>query len=91
MGRGKVIRSLIYSLSLHTPFSLVETAIIDPLKKLTVQINVSGWYHNHYMWQSQVEIEHYSVVHFDHITVFKVLYKHKTYVISGAHACCVNS
>ena len=25
------------------------------------------------MWQSQVEIEHYSIVHFDHITTFKVL------------------
>ena len=26
-----------------------------------------------YTWQSQVEIEHYSVAHFDHITVFEVL------------------
>ena len=26
-----------------------------------------------YMWQSRVEIEHYSVVYFDHITVFEVL------------------
>ena len=25
------------------------------------------------MWQSQVEIEHYSIVYFDHITTFKVL------------------
>ena len=26
-----------------------------------------------YMWQFQVEIEHYSVSHLDHITVFEVL------------------
>ena len=25
------------------------------------------------MWQSRVEIEHYSVMHFDHITVFEEL------------------
>jgi len=25
------------------------------------------------MWQSRVAIEHYSVAHFDHITVFEVL------------------
>ena len=25
------------------------------------------------MWQSWVEIEHYSIAHFDHITVFEVL------------------
>ena len=24
-----------------------------------------------YLWQSQVEIKHYSVVYFDHITAFK--------------------
>ena len=27
----------------------------------------------HYMWQSRVEIEHYSVAYFDHIAVFKAL------------------
>ena len=26
-----------------------------------------------HMWQSQVEIEHYSVVYFDHVTVFEAL------------------
>ena len=26
-----------------------------------------------YMWQSWVEIEHYSVAYFDHVTVFKAL------------------
>ena len=26
-----------------------------------------------HMWQSQVEIEHYSVAYFDHITAFKAL------------------
>ena len=26
-----------------------------------------------YMWQSQVEIKHYSVVYFDCVTTFKVL------------------
>ena len=37
-----------------------------------------------YMWQSQVEIKHYSVAYFDHITAFKVLY-HSTSVKGGAH------
>ena len=27
----------------------------------------------HYMWQSRVEIEHYSVAYFDHIAVFEAL------------------
>ena len=27
-----------------------------------------------YMWQSRVEIEHYSVAYFDHITTFKTQY-----------------
>jgi len=26
------------------------------------------------MWQSRLEIEHYSIAHLDHITVFEVLY-----------------
>ena len=33
------------------------------------------------MWQSRVEIEDYSVVYFDHITVFEVPYRIK----GGAH------
>ena len=42
------------------------------------------------MWQSQVEIEHYSVASFDCITAFKAL-KRKTSVKGGAHMCWVNS
>ena len=41
------------------------------------------------MWQSQVEIEHYSVVYFDRITAFKVLYR-RTSVKGGADMRCVN-
>ena len=36
------------------------------------------------MWQSRVEIEHYSIVYFDHITPFEAL-KHSTSVMGGAH------
>ena len=41
------------------------------------------------MWQSQVEIEHYSIVYFDRITVFKALYR-RTSVKRGAGMHCVN-
>ena len=34
--------------------------------------------------QSRVEIEHYSIAYFDHITAFKVLYP-STSVKGGAH------
>ena len=37
-----------------------------------------------YMWQSRVEIEHYSVAYFDCITVFEVLYR-STSIKDGAH------
>ena len=37
-----------------------------------------------YMWQSRVEIEHYSVAYFDCITVFEVLYR-STSIKGGAH------
>ena len=36
------------------------------------------------MWQSQVEIEHYSVAYFDCITTFKVL-KRSTSLKGGAY------
>ena len=50
---------------------------------------LTKWNINQYMWQSQVEIEHYSVAYFDRITVFEVL-KCRTSVKGGAHICCVN-
>ena len=34
-----------------------------------------------YMWQSQVEIEHYSIAYFNHIIMFKVLYVTGSYVL----------
>ena len=37
-----------------------------------------------HMWQSRVEIEHYSVTYFDRITTFEVLYR-STSVKGGAH------
>ena len=37
-----------------------------------------------HMWQSRVEIEHCSIVYFDHITAFEVL-KHSTSIMGGAH------
>ena len=36
------------------------------------------------VWQSWVEIEHYSIAYFDHITAFKAL-QHGTSVKGGAH------
>ena len=42
-----------------------------------------------YMWQSRVEIEHYSVAYFDRIAVFKALLC-RTSVKGGADTCCVN-
>ena len=36
------------------------------------------------MWQSWVEIEHYSVAHFDRITAFKVLSRRTSWGIKGA-------
>ena len=41
------------------------------------------------MWQSQVEIKHYSAVYFDHITAFETLYC-RTSVKGTADTCCVN-
>ena len=41
------------------------------------------------MWQSQVEIQHYSIVYFNPITAFEVLY-HRTSVKGGADMRCVN-
>ena len=41
------------------------------------------------MWQSRVEIEHYSVAYFDHIAAFEALLR-RTSVKGGIHTCCVN-
>ena len=50
-----------------------------------------GHMHMHtYMWQSWVEIEHYSVAYFAHIAVFKALLR-ETSIKGGAHTCWVNS
>ena len=37
---------------------------------------------SYHMWQSRVEMGHYSVTHFDRITAF---------ITGGAHTRCVNS
>ena len=42
------------------------------LHTLTLAANSSALLLLH-MWQSRVEIEHYFVVYFDHVTTFKVL------------------
>ena len=42
-----------------------------------------------YVWQSWVEIKHYSVAYFDHVTALQVL-KRRTLVKGRAHMCCVN-
>ena len=39
------------------------------------------------MWQSQVEIEHYSIAYFDHITVFEV----QNFINGGAHTRSVGA
>ena len=41
------------------------------------------------MWQSRVEIKHYSVVYFARITAFKT-FKCGTSVKGGAHTFCVS-
>ena len=42
------------------------------------------------VWQSHVEIEDHSIVYFDCIAVFKVLY-HRTSVEGGAHKHFIDS
>ena len=42
-----------------------------------------------FQWQSRVEIKHYSVAYFDHVTALQVL-KRRTLVKGGACKCCVN-
>ena len=42
------------------------------------------------LWQSRVEIEHYSISHFNRITAFEAL-KHSTSVMGGAYTRYVNS
>jgi len=42
------------------------------------------------LWQSRVEIEHYSVAYFDRIAAFEALYR-RTSVKGGAHTRWVNS
>ena len=42
------------------------------VKEWTFQFNTFVWTMKH-MWQSRVEIEHYSVPYFDRITKFKTL------------------
>ena len=42
------------------------------------------------VWQSRVEIEDYSIVHFDHITAFKALYR-RTSDKGGPHTHFVDS
>ena len=47
-----------------------EKAILSPDSVTTVSL-----YHSQliiYMWQTRVEIQYYSVVYFDHVTVLKV-------------------
>ena len=41
------------------------------------------------VWQSWVEIKHYSVAYFDHVTALQVL-KCRTLDKGGARMCCVN-
>ena len=42
-----------------------------------------------YVWQSRVEIEHYSVAYFDRIAPFEALLR-RTSVKGGVHTRCVN-
>ena len=42
-----------------------------------------------YIWQSWVEIEHYSIAYFNLVNAFEVL-QHRTSIEGGAHMCCVN-
>ena len=41
------------------------------------------------MWQSRVEIEHYSIAYFDHVTAFEALYR-STSIKGGARMCYVD-
>ena len=41
------------------------------------------------MWQSQVEIEHYSIMYFNHVIAFKVLWC-RTFVEGRAHMCSID-
>ena len=41
------------------------------------------------MWQSWVDIEHYSVTYFDCVTMFDEVALHRTSTEDGAHMCQV--
>ena len=51
--------------------------------------NSWNYIHVYYVWQSQVEIKHYSVAYFDHITALQML-KCRTLAKGGARICCIN-
>ena len=41
------------------------------------------------MWQSRVEIEHYSIAYFNRVTAFEALYR-STSIKGGARTCYVD-
>ena len=51
--------------------------------------NSWNYIHVYYVWQSRVEIKHYSIAYFDHVTALQVL-KHRSSVKGGVCTCCVN-
>ena len=51
-------------------FALIGEPVIVILSLLTLSVVLQSYLH---MWQSLVEIKHYSAVYFDHISVFEVL------------------
>ena len=54
------------SLGMRLSYSIFSTCIMFSSRNKSSMLTL-------YMWQSLVEIEHYSVVYFDRITAFKAL------------------
>ena len=77
----------------HTPRHLVDKILDNSGHAVTILQPTLISIHNIgsmllYMWQSQVEIEHYSIAQFDRVTTFEVL-QCKTSVKGGARMCAV--
>ena len=51
----------LHNLETHRPWAIASQVQTTKMKELL------------YMWQSRVEIEHYSIAYFDRVTVFEAL------------------
>ena len=72
-----------------------DSVLVCVFRNYSCWVNLGVWFRDlkHYVWQSRVEIKHYSVAYFDHFAEFEVL-KCRTSVKGGAQTCmcrCTNT